>query len=184
MVEPRQFTNAFADATEANETAENFPLFVRITHPDLAEPIRIVQDGNGVSYQWNGELYVGMPFDFEFLSDNDQAPVGSCGIANVSKEIGEKIRKANPAFTPQVSVYALSRFDFSANLDLSIGPDGALTELVGGADIQMKAEMLSLSRVVVDNVRIAGTIASFDFTAEPFNRRATPGRCPALFYST
>lgn len=178
----RQFTSDFNDATDAEETSEVFPLFVTITHPDLDDPIRVVQDANGVDYQWNGSVYKGMPFDFELMSDTEQAPVGSCAIANVTSEIGQKIRNCNPAIIPQVNAYLLSRADFSANINGGVGPNGALTE-IGTADVQLKMELLRLVRASVDNIKVQGELKSFDFTSEPFNRRATPGRLPGIFYT-
>lgn len=73
-------------------------VLLEISHPDLAEPIRVVN--NKVNIISNFETYVAFPFEISLPESNEDAPPrASLSISNVGREIGQIIRSiTSPPF--------------------------------------------------------------------------------------
>ena len=104
-------------------------VLLTITHPTLAQPIRLVNnaplDSGSNNIVRGGQTYVAFPFDLTLPDDVErQAPRGRLSVQNVTREIVDFIRVPPPA--PQVTMEVINAaapeeggaffgpFDFSA----------------------------------------------------------------------
>lgn len=73
-------------------------VLLEITHPDLADPIRVVNNTENIIS--NGVTYAGFPFEISLPESNETAPPrATLTISNVGREIGQVIRSiVSPPF--------------------------------------------------------------------------------------
>lgn len=143
--------------------------FLTITHPQIATPIRVVSDA--FDYVMGGETFTGIPFDYQLLSDSDQAPTSTITVQNVDRRIGEALR--NTPTRAQVMLELRSTADFN----LSVVPR---TET--GSSPLYAFEHFELVQVTADEMKITAQVFIRDFSQEPWpGKRATLSRCPGLF---
>lgn len=160
----------FRNAIEAPFTDEVFLAFVTITHPNLAEPIRVVDDVK--DFMLGGERFFGFPFYFDLPSDTEQAPRGKLTIQNVDRIIGEKIRAIITPAMLTVQLYS------SVDFDLTVSPRTP----IGTPSLEYEARHLRIANASVDAMQITADILSWDLSQEPWPAvRATKGMLPALF---
>lgn len=154
---------------EANSDA--LLVFITITHPDLLEPIRVVNDPE--NFTLSGALHVGFEFRIELLSDNDSPPTARLTIQNVDRRIGDTLlRTVNP---PRIELQIVAASEF----DTTVSPR---TELGTAARIY-RAQHLYLTDVSGDKLQVSGTLRSFDYTQETWPAlRATEARYPGLYW--
>lgn len=144
--------------------------FLTITHPSLSVPIRLVSDI--FDYIYGGETYLGLPFDWRLVTDEDTAPTAQLMVSNIDRRIGAVLRQTSER--PRLALVLLSSRDF----DLSVVPRTAL----GTPSVIYQFSHFELSDVSADAVQLSGTIRLFDPTGEPWPAiRATARRCPGLF---
>ena len=167
----RSLSTAFRTSLESSANPDALLLFATITHGDLPDPIRVVNDI--VDYQWQGELYTGIPFMIDLLSDTDAPPTAKIRMQNVNQVIGRVVLGLKSSPRIQLDVLASSDFyDAVDNLRLPIGSPTA----------EYSAPRLRLRNVTGDAMMVEGELYSFDVTREPYPViRTTKDRLPALY---
>jgi hypothetical protein len=154
---------------EAPETPDALLAFVTITHPGLSEPIRVVSDV--MDYLVGGQTFVGMPFDYRILSDNESAPQTEIRIQNVDRKIGQALRRIKERARIKLEIRSSADFDLSADPRTEVS-----------ASTVYAFDQFDLVDVSVNAVEITGRIMLRDYAQESFpGLRATQSRCPALF---
>jgi hypothetical protein len=143
--------------------------FLTLTHPRLAEPIRVVSDV--FDYIWAGETYIGLPFGFQILSDNEGPPSTQIRIQNVDRRIGQALRTVPDRATVRVDVLSSADFDLSVDPRTEVGTPAAIYAF----------RHFELVDVEVNAVEITGRVFLRDYAQEPWGRSATQSRCPGLF---
>lgn len=144
--------------------------FVEIRHENLPEPIRLVSDP--VDYQWGGETYVGIVFEFRVLNDDDEAPYTELVVPNVDRKIGEAIRTARNRATVDLTVLSAFEFDQSVSPRVPIGQPAPVYAFSG----------FDLVEVQVDVAEVRGRLMLRDYATEPWpGISATQSRFPGLF---
>lgn len=155
---------------EAPETPEALLAFLSITHANLAEPIRVVSDV--MDYTIDGQLWVGMPFDYRILSDDEGPPQTELRMQNTNRQIGQTLRAINDRALLTLTIRS------SADFDLSVDPR---TELATNPPVY-EFRQFDLVDVSVDAVEITGRVMLRDYAQEPWpGMRATQSRVPGLF---
>lgn len=106
----RNLTAKFKAAAAAEHTSEILLWLLEITHPDLAAPIRIVNDKQ--SYLHNGNTYSPFPFSLD-LPDAQQGniPTGVLTIDNVDLSIQTALRTVSSPPTVNVTAALASQPD-------------------------------------------------------------------------
>lgn len=169
---PRNVTASFRRSAEANFADEVDLIFLTISHPTLATPIRVVWDT--VDYVKGSQTYTGFPFDISILSDDEQPPTAQLQIQNVDPRIGDTIQSL---LTPPRLLIELAQ---SSDFNLAVTPR---TE-VGTATIVYSADKLYLINVSVDVLNITGQIVGWDYQQRVWPaERATQANFPGLFRS-
>lgn len=155
---------------EAFETPDALLVFLTITHPGLSDPIRVVSDV--MDYLVDGQTFIGMPFDYALLTDDEAAPQAELRMQNVDRRIGMALRQIKDRAKVKLEIRS------SAEFDLSQDPR---TEVSSGATIYA-FEQFDLMDITVNAVEITGRVMLRDYTQEGFpGIRATQSRCPGLF---
>lgn len=169
---PRSVSLSFRHAVEAQHTDDVDLIFATITHPQLVEPVRVVNDTK--DFIRDGVTFVGFPFDIQLLSDDDNPPKAQLEIQNVDRRIGQTIL---PLTTPpRLKIELLSSADF----DLTVVPRVALGS--PGPSPEYVADFLFLQNVQVDALTVSADIVGWDYTQVAWpSVRATQSRLPGLF---
>lgn len=168
---PRTISASLARALNRQETEEVLIVFLKIEHESLDPPIRICTDT--VDYIWQGETYIGFPFDVTILSDTDQPPRARLSVQNVDRRIGKAIRGLTSPARLRLDVIAAQWFNESAEPRVPLG-----TEPVP----DYTADKLFLVDVEGTTLTIEGEIASWNYTQETWpGLRGTQDRLPGLF---
>ncbi|MCB5411322.1 DUF1833 family protein [Pseudogemmobacter faecipullorum] len=145
--------------------------FLTIRHRNLIEPIRVVSDP--IDYIVGGNHFIGCPFDFQLLTDEDRAPQTQIRLQNVDRRIGETLRTITDRATVQLEARS------SADFDLYMTPR---EEKPGGSAVLYGFRHFDLVDVTVTPIEVTGTLMLRDFTQEPWpGKRATQSRTPGLF---
>ncbi|MFG1276547.1 DUF1833 family protein [Xanthobacter autotrophicus] len=167
---PRPISASLRELLQRQESGEAVLFFVTLDHPDLAEPVRVVCDG--VDYVWQGETWIGFPFDIELLSDGEGPPRAQMTIQNVDRSIGDTVRDLTGQISLRMEIVAASEFD------QTVAPRVA----IGTPPVEYSASNLRLANVSVDALQVTGDIVSYDYSQDTYPaRRATQDRYPALF---
>lgn len=157
---PRTLSIAAAAAVHAQETGEAFLVLLTLSHPDLAQPIRVTSDGKDTPSR--GSTYLQYPFEVTLPDEGDEAPPSvSLRIDNVDRQIVAAVRGiTGDAITVRLEVVLASTPDV-----VEAGPyDFALRE------------------VSYDAQTIEGTLHYEDIIAEPYPGDSfTPSRFPGQF---
>lgn len=144
--------------------------FLTVTHPNLADPIRVVSDP--LDFVVGGVTYLGCPFEFQLLTDEDAAPTTQIRVQNIDRRIGEALRTLPDR--ARIELAARSTADF----DLSVVPRVA----IGEAAPIYAFRHFDLIDVTATALDITGTVMLRDYTQEAYpGKRATQSRCPGLF---
>ncbi len=110
-----KITNAqFKKSAFALNAADGLLAFLTITHPDLPEPWRLVNDDKAESVISRGMEFRGFPFLLT-LPDvpEDSAPgPGRLVVDNVSREIGAIIRAIQTPANVLIEIIRIQRLDF------------------------------------------------------------------------
>ncbi|MBR9764815.1 MAG: DUF1833 domain-containing protein [Rhodobacteraceae bacterium] len=144
--------------------------FLTIRHSRLDAPLRLVSDH--FRYVYDGDLYIGLPFEWTVVTDNDRPPEARLVVQNVDRRIGRALRQLNER--AQLSLVILSSGDF----DLSQDP----RQEIGTAAIVYAYAHFELSGIEANVIEVSGRVELYDPSSEPFPVvRATEDRCPGLF---
>lgn len=144
--------------------------FLTITHPALAEPLRVVSDV--MDYTFGGAPFIGLPFGFQLLTDSDAAPTTQLRMQNVDRRIGQALRSMTGRATVQLQLLSSADFDLSQDPRLEIGTAAVI---YGFAHF-------TLRNVSVNATEVTGEVILQDYSTEPWPHvRATQDRLPGLF---
>lgn len=95
--------SAFADAT-----GDVWLVLLTISHPDLADDIRVVNNTEQITS--NGQVFLSFPFEINLPDEKDDAPSrAKLTIDNVSREIGQTIREITTP--PQITIEVIRAED-------------------------------------------------------------------------
>lgn len=167
----RQITPQIRDDLESHTSPNALLAFITINHRNLAQPIRVVSDP--IDFVVGGERYIGCPFEFKLLTDEDEAPRSQIRIQNVDRMIGEAIRSVKERAQVRLEIRT------TADFNLSVVPR---TEIPGGSSVIYGFRYFELIDVTVTSLDVTGTVMLRDYTQEPWpGRRATQSRTPGLF---
>lgn len=143
---PRNVSQAALQGILAEETGEVFLATLKITHPDMATPIRVVHDKQDL-VRADG-TYIAFPFKLNLPTDSeDNIPKVSISIGNVDRQIIQSLRTLE---TPP---------NITLEVVLASSPN---TVEVGPFDFELK-------RIQYDAFTITGELGyEEDFLDEPF----------------
>lgn len=140
--------------------------FMTFDHPDLDDPVRIVNDV--IDYTYQGVSWVGFPFEATLLSDGENPPRATVSVQNVDRRIGE-ILLAVPS-PLEVTLEILTSLDFTNGVE------------IGSPTAMITASNLLLKNIRGDAMTIQGDLSVWDPTSEPYPAiRATKDRFPGLY---
>jgi hypothetical protein len=179
----RTFSSSFRNELEATSSGEVLLLFMTITHPNLRDPILLVDDV--MDYSWNGNTYVGFPLaEITLVSDDDNPPKATLSVPNIDRKIG--IAAQNLSSSPRVQLDVLAGSDFGPPVDY-VRVDGSIGKIrsvpVNGAAVaEYSAPLMRLRNVTGDASVVTGELWSWDLTQEPWPLiRTTQDRLPGLY---
>jgi len=147
---------AVASITE-EATDEVWLVLVKVTHADLTDAIRVVNNIEHLTS--NGEVYLACPFDLELPDEGDRPGEARIRIDNVSRDITRALRSISSAPTVRLQVILASQ------------PD----------TIEMSVEGLTLRDAIYELDYITGSLRFDDITIEAVAELITPDRFPGLF---
>ena len=166
----RDIPSALALDLQSQASTHALLAFMTITHRNLATPIRVVSDP--LDFEVDGQVFLGCPFEFQLLNDDENAPMTQVRVQNVDRRIGEAIRTVPDRARVMLEVRS------TADFDLSVTPRSE----VGTSSVVYGFRHFDLIDVTVNAVEVTGTLMLRDYSQEPWpGRRATQSRCPALF---
>ncbi|MDF2140861.1 DUF1833 family protein [Paenirhodobacter sp. CAU 1674] len=166
----RPISAAVRAGLEREASPDALLAFLTVTHPRLVEPIRLVSDV--FDYLRDGQTFVGLPFGFVAVTDEERAPVTQLTVQNVDRRIGEALRTMPDRATVQLEVLSSADFDLSANPRV---PLGALAPIYAIRHFQL----IDVTATVTE---ITGTLMLRDYSQEPWpGQSATQSVCPGLF---
>ena len=138
-------TSALRQSAFAAETDEVWLVLLTLSHPDLTDDIRVVN--NPVDITSRSKTYVGFAFDLTLPVDSDeQAPVARLTIDNVSRHIAEAIRSISSA--PAVTM----------DIIRAAAPD----------TVELTFSGFRLREVQWDALTVSGALVLDDITIEPY----------------
>lgn len=167
----RDLPLATARELERPETAEVLLVFLRISHRQLPEDLRIVSDG--ADYIMDGATWTGFDFEIQLLSDTDAPPRTELTVQNVDRRIGEAILAMDGPARLDMEVIAASQFNLNVEPRVALGPSVERT---------YTARHLALVDVGGDVLQLTGTIRSWDYSQEAWpSMRGTQDAFPGLY---
>lgn len=174
-------TNTVSDRTRevwaSSSMVEGALVFMTVYHPTLPEPLRFVSDM--VDYERSGLLWKGIPFEWQWVSDDDKETRSEVSIPNVDRLIGEHLLSADERV--RVDLELLTTAGFRSE-DPVTGEVLNPRRENGVAEVQIACRELSLEKVTISPLTVSGTIGRASVLREPFPpERATRNRCPGLF---
>lgn len=184
---PRVLSTAFRKSIEMRDSPALILCFVTFEHDDLATPIRIVSedlsgvsrgaDGVIINYNLGGDLFLGLPFHFDLVSDNDRAPVARIAIPDIERSVGLALLATVQSPTLTLEVYSSADFGSSLDLNNARSPTGSpLTPVYS-------APLLRMRNVSSDQIVLQADLASFDYTSEPWPyHRVTKDIVPGAYW--
>lgn len=180
----RKISAVLRHELEASASGEVVLAFATITHDDLTDTIRVVAEDDGcvsynqgkiINYRWNGNLFLGLPFFLELLTDDERPPRGKVTLPDVEHRVGVEVLALLDSPTIRFDILKLS--DFSAAIDA----DNARNPLDVPA-VEYTADQLRLANVQGDAMAISGELTGVNIADDPWPFiRATKGRLPGLF---
>lgn len=157
---PRTLSSTARRALFAQETGEVFLLLLTISHPSLAQPIRVVNNSEDVTS--GGWVYQRFPFELALPPETEDAPpTVQLRIANADRQIVQAVRSlSGAAMTVDLSVV------------LASSPD----------TVEAGPYRFTLRDVSYNAAIVEGTLRFEDVLNEPFPADSfTPARFPGMF---
>jgi len=166
---PRIVSTSVRQILESRFSEEVNLIFLTITHSSIA-PIYVVSDTK--DYIYGGNHFIGFPFDFKMLQDDDSPPRAQISIQNVDQAIGEAIRDLKNAARLKAELLHSSQFDLTADPRTPIGTPVSIP----------LGNHLYVTNVQGDIATISGDLTGPDYgqTAWP-GQRATEELLPGCF---
>ena len=165
----RVISSAVQAGIEEAESPDAIIAFLTVKHPRLSAPIRVVSDL--FDYVVGGNTFLGLPFEFSLLSDDEAAAQTELRIQNVDRRIGLALRAIPDR--AQITLEIRSTADF--NLSVDPRTEIATSVVYSFADFD-------LVDVTVTAEEVRGRVMLRDYSQEVFpGIRATQSRCPGLF---
>lgn len=141
-----------------DQTEEVWLLILKITHPALAEPIRVVNNTENITS--NGELYLAAAFKMDLPDDTEGVPSVDIEIDNVDRAITDAVRAISSPPSVVLSVILASTPDV-----IEAGPFD-----------------MTLASVDYNALKVTGTLIYEDILNEPFPGESfNPAKYPGLF---
>lgn len=117
---PEQVSLSALQGMLAKNTDVVYLVRLEITHPDLSEPMRLINDKQG-HYDESGVEWRGFPFQAVFPEDDEeQIPKAELVVSNVSRDLTLAIR--NLSSRPSASIDVVS---FPSNVRYLAAPEGS-----------------------------------------------------------
>lgn len=170
---PRSITLSYRKHAESILTEEVDLCFLTISHPTLSPPIRVVWDTKDFIY--NGNTFIGFPFEITILSDDENPPKATLTIQNIDPRITDVLRGMTSPL--RLKIELLHSNDF----DLTVTPRVAL---VGSPlpHVAYSADKLFLINIRGDILTLSGEITGWNYLQRVWpGVRATQERFPGLF---
>lgn len=157
---PRPLSTPALRALFASQTGEAFIVLLTLSHPTLANPIRVCSDGQALIS--NGNTYVAFPFRISLPAEVEGAPpTTELEIDNVDRSIVKAVREATG-----------EPIQISMSVVLASSPN---TIEAGPFDF-------TLRNVEYDASVVRGQLQYEDILNEPYpGDTMTPSRFPGLF---
>lgn len=153
-------SSAAVRALLSRETAETVILLLTIEHDDLPAPLRFARNTYGDDIVSNGDTFIGVPFELNWPSDNDETPTAQLETFNVDRAIGQALEDLvdPPVCTLQIV--------------LASSPN----------TIEREALQFEMRNVRWDALALTCDLTQIQITSEPWPKyRVTPKYFPALF---
>lgn len=153
------------------ETAPDALLaFLTVRHPRLVAPIRLVSDV--FDYLRGAERFVGLPFGFRAVTDEESAPATELTMQNVDRRIGAALRSMPDRARVEVELLSSADFDLTRDPREELAPATPIYAM----------RHFQLVEVTATASRITGTLMLRDYGQEPWpGQSATQSVCPGLF---
>lgn len=175
----RTITTGFRTTLESPANTDPLLLFVTVSHANLGDPVRAVNDI--VDYVWQGFTFKGVPFQIELMSDTDRPPSAKVRIQNVSGTDATGV-----AFNVGGLILGLPssprlQLDVLASSDFGDPVSNVRTE-IGTPVVEYSSPRMRLRNVRGDAMFVEGELWSYDVTRTPWPAtRCTKDRLPGLF---
>jgi len=156
----RALSSTFVEAVNSTETGEVFLILVTISHPDLANTIRITSDS--VDTVSNGNTFVSFPFRASLPDDSEEASgaLAKLTIDAVDRRVVEAVRKISGV--PDVEI----------DIVLASDPD----------QLEASWPTFKMSNARYDKMTIEGDLVLELLDQEPFPADSfDPARFPGMF---
>lgn len=172
MTIERSIRAATQTALESSQTGDAYIYFVRFSHPDLADDIRITSDQPGYNYILNGATWYSYGFSIGMLQDDENPPQTRLKVSNVDRSIGPRLQALATPLTVSIDIYPKS--DFTDD-----NPRVAVSTPVS----EYPAVNLFLRNVECNVMDITGEVVGYDLATEPWPAiNTTPDNAPALYW--
>lgn len=101
------YSSSFIEAVVSQNTDEVFLFLLTLSHPDLVNPIRVVNNTENISS--NGNVYTAFPFNLVLPQDDGESlPQVVITLSNVSLEFIDEIRGLNSALDVKLEIVLAS----------------------------------------------------------------------------
>ena len=170
---PRSVSLSYRKAIESPFNDEANLAFLTITHPTLSVPIRVNWDTK--DYVYNGNTFIGFPFELSILTDDESPPTARLAIQNIDPRISDALRGLGSPL--RIKIELLHTDDF----DLSVTPRVAI---VGSPppNVAYSADKLFLINIKSDILTLSADITGWNYLQRVWpGVRATQERFPGLF---
>jgi hypothetical protein len=147
-------------------------LFVKISHHDLVDPIRLVLDN--ADFVMDGETWNRSYFELELLTDDDKPPKAQFRFPNVDRQPINMLANVVDAPTVEFQLIPASYFD------LTVEPRTVLPDVT--VEPVYSAAALFLNDTSTTDVDVSGSLRGYDLRQESWpSLRATQDRLPGVF---
>lgn len=155
---PRTQSQRAVAAQNAQQTDEVFVVLLTLSHPTLAQPIRVCNNNENVVSR--GNTFIAVAFDIELPGEDDSRPgLATLRIDNVDRAVLLALRQIATPPTARIEVV------------LAATPDVVEVDFAG----------LILRNAIYDDLYVTGELAFEQIIVEPVSIAITPARFPALF---
>lgn len=154
----REYSSAAKTNLLATSADEPFLVLLEITHPDLTEPVRVVQDSQDLTFE--GNTYIACPFDVVLPDDvAGQLPQAKLQIDNIGRELTQWLESSNGGQEARCRIIQIMRSDL-ATVEFEI--------------------TLDLTALVVNNEKVTGNLGFVNMlgrtgTVPSFTPQSAPG---------
>jgi len=166
----RTITASFRKEAEAQFSPEADLCFITISATAGGAGLYFVWDTK--DYIYNGNTFIGFPFDITILSDDEGPPKAQIAIQNVSTLIGLQIQGLKGP--PRLKIELLSTLDFNIGVD----PRTA----IGTPTVAYSFDKAFMVNIKVDFLTVTADIVGWDYLQRVWpGKRATQNLFPGLF---